>query len=207
MGREGLAEDEDTEDRNSDSDNTQHRHDKKCKHNVLNDDFEQEYCREINISDDKKRDPLGDTRKYSRSSIQEKARMNKQLIVKNQNEEEEENQRIENEYYEWEQRRQEQETAEDYQTMNMRKYYGREQHRKPTNASNRGNRRTLFGHRNHGHDRTSDNPRHKRAMKGEDGAYRDMSGNILQQISMITGKIEPVVTTDDLKRYYKYYNS
>ena len=48
---EDLAEDEDTEDRNSDSDNPQHRHDKKdnpqhrhdkkCKHNVLNDDFEQ----------------------------------------------------------------------------------------------------------------------------------------------------------------------
>ena len=45
-----------------------------------------------------------------------------------------------------------------------------------------------------------------RVMKGVDGIYRDKTGAVLEQVSLITGAMEPIKTAEDLLRYCKYWN-
>ena len=106
-----------------------------------------------------------------------------------------------------------------YQSMNMRNARTRCNYSTPQPIRAKNDRRITFGENmpiekdDHRTMPSRDWREHtplvgnrKRVLKGVDGIYRDKTGAVLEQVSLITGAMEPVRTIEDLKRYYKYYN-
>ncbi len=175
-----------------------------CTQSRLVNQFDQEYCSEV--TKDKQQE-----RNHNRG----KPLHSEDILIETEEEEEE---RISKQYYEWEMSQSTHQVMEDYQNMSMRRARNRNQYFTPQMTRGRGNRRTSFeGNRtvnsddredvisHSGHRQATVRETRRRATKGEDGIYRDMSGKMLQQVSLITGMNEPVRTIEDLKRYYKYY--
>jgi hypothetical protein len=135
-------------------------------------------------------------------------------IIECSEREDEEEGIIEKEYQDWEQSQFQQQVAEDYQSMNMRKHSGRERcdsrnyNYNTTRYDDGGsNSRDSFGYNGEKVVRHFKKRKPRRATQGDDGIYRDMEGNKLEQASLISGAMEPVRTINDMKRYYKYYGN